>query len=96
MTAATARPMSVKLDADTRARIETLAGSRQRTAHWLMREAITQYVEREEKRAALRQDVLAAWQEYQETGLHVTGAEVDAWLTGWGTDAELPAPDLHT
>ncbi|MFM2274978.1 MAG: hypothetical protein RL211_850 [Pseudomonadota bacterium] len=96
MTAATARPMSVKLDADTRARIETLANSRQRTAHWLMREAINQYVDREEKREALRQDVLHAWKEYQETGLHVTGAEADAWLKSWGTDAELPAPDLHT
>ncbi len=96
MTTATARPMSVKLDADTRARIETLASARQRTAHWLMREAINQYVDREEKREALRKDALQAWQEYQETGLHVTGAEVDAWVTSWGTEAELPAPDLHT
>lgn len=95
MTAATARPMSVKLDLDTRARIERLAETRRRTPHWMMREAIQQYVEREEKREAFRQDALRAWEEFQETGLHATAEEVDAWLASWGTDNELPAPACH-
>lgn len=95
MTAATARPMSVKLDADTRARIETLASARQRTAHWLMREAINQYVDREEKREALRKDVLLAWKEYQETGLHVTADEADAWLTQLANGQDVEPPPCH-
>jgi len=33
-----------------------------------MREAITQYVEREERRERLRQEALVAWVEYQATG----------------------------
>jgi hypothetical protein len=41
-----AKTMSVKLDLSTRARVENLAEARQRTAHWVMREAITQYVDR--------------------------------------------------
>ena len=45
-----------------------------------MREAVEQYVEREEKREQLRQDALAAWADYQTTGLHVTAKEADAWL----------------
>jgi predicted transcriptional regulator len=95
MTAAIARPMSVKLDPDTRARIEHLAEVRNRTAHWMMREAIEQYIEREEKREAFRQAALAAWNEHQMTGLHATAEEVDAWLASWGTDDELPAPVCH-
>jgi predicted transcriptional regulator len=45
-----------------------------------MREAIEEYVEREEKREQFRRDALAAWDHYQTTGLHVTGEEADAWL----------------
>ena len=88
-----ARPIAVKLDQDTRDRIAHLADARQRTAHWLMREAITQYVDREEKREAYRQDGIKAWNDYQATGLHVTQQEADAWLAKLedGQDAEPPA-----
>jgi len=90
-----ATTLSVKLDGAMRGRIRNLAEIRQRTAHWLVREAIAQYVEREEKREAFRQATLAAWQEYQETGLHATGEEVDAWLASWGAESELAAPVCH-
>jgi predicted transcriptional regulator len=92
---ATAKTVSVKLDPATRARVENLAQARHRSAHWVMREAISQYVEHEEKREALRQDTLKAWEEYQETGLHASAAEVTTWLGSWGTDQELPAPACH-
>lgn len=90
-----AKTVSVKLDAETRARVENLAEARHRSAHWVMREAISQYVDREEKRESFRQSTLKAWVDYQETGLHATAAEVDAWLSSWGTEAELPAPVCH-
>jgi predicted transcriptional regulator len=59
-----------------------------------MREAIQQYVEREERREQLRQDALAAWAGYQQSGRHVTAAEADAWLARLeaGEDAEPPPP----
>ena len=60
-----------------------------------MREAIEQYVVREEKREALHQDVLQAWQEYEETGLHITGDEAIAWLQTWRTEGEKEAPQCH-
>ncbi len=87
-----AKTMSVKLDLDTRARVENLAEVRHRSAHWIMREAITQYVDREERRETFRQDTIKAWEEYQETGMHATAAAVDTWLASWGTDNEVPAP----
>ncbi len=92
MTTAVSRPVAIKIDEATRARVKRLADARHRTPHWLMREAITQYVEREEMREALRQDTLKAWDEYRATGLHATAEDVQAWLASWGTDNELPAP----
>lgn len=90
--AAATRPVAIKIDDDMRERVKRLAQARHRTAHWLMREAITQYVEREEKREAFRQDTLKAWEEYRATGLHASAEEVEAWLASWGTDEERPAP----
>lgn len=86
---------SVKIDDDLKERIHHLAGLRQRSAHWIMREAIQQYVEREEARESFKQEALASWQAYRETGRHVTGAEARAWLTTWGTDDEQAAPECH-
>ena len=60
-----------------------------------MREAIQQYVEREEKREAFRQDTLKAWDEFQASGLYATAEEVDTWLTSWGTEDELTVPVCH-
>ena len=65
MTAVATRPIAIKIDQATRDRVKRLAEARHRTSHWLMREAISQYVEREEKREAYRQDGIKAWNEYQ-------------------------------
>jgi predicted transcriptional regulator len=91
-----ASPTSLKLDDELKSRVQHLADARRRSSHWIMREAIAQYVEREEKREAFRQDTLRAWEEYQHTGLHLTSEEVDAWMAKLeaGEDAELPA--CHT
>lgn len=86
---------SVKIDDDLKERIQHLAGLRQRSAHWIMREAIQQYVEREEARESFRQEALASWQAYRETGRHVTGQEARAWLDTWGTGDEKEAPGCH-
>ena len=71
---------SLKLDSELKERVQQLAKSRRRTAHWIMREAVEQYVNREEKREQFRQDALVAWGEYRATGLHVSAEEADAWL----------------
>ena len=86
---------SVRLDDDMKARVQTLAETHKRTSHWIMRKAITQYVAREEKREALRQDTLKAWDEFQTTEQHVTAEAIDDWLASWGSDAERAAPKCH-
>ncbi len=86
---------SVKLDIETRERIQRLAAARRRSPHWVMREAIEQYVEREEKREQFRQDALAAWTHYQTTGLHVTAEEADAWLAKLEFGKNVAPPKCH-
>lgn len=88
-------PVAVKLDADVHSRVKALAKARDRTPHWMMREAIAQYVEREEKREAFRQDGLRAWDTYQETGLHVSHAEADAWLSQLADGDDQEPPVCH-
>jgi predicted transcriptional regulator len=95
MTTATIRPVAIKIDDDTKARVKRLADARHRTPHWLMREAISQYVEREEKREAFRQDGIRAWEEYRRTGMHVTAAEADAWLAQLEQGNDIAPPECH-
>ena len=86
---------SIKLDIAMKERVHRLAAARRRSPHWVMREAVEQYVEREEKREQLRQDALAAWESYQATGLHVTGAEADAWLAKLEAGKKAAVPKCH-
>ena len=86
---------SIKIDDALKTRVQHLADLRRRSAHWIMREAIAQYVEREEARESLKHEAAAAWAAYQETGRHLTGQEVRAWLNTWGTEAEADPPECH-
>lgn len=92
---ASVHPVAVKLDPDIRARIKQLAKVRDRSAHWMMREAILQYVEREEKRESFRRDGMRAWAEYQETGLHLNESEADAWLARLEAGQDEDPPECH-
>jgi predicted transcriptional regulator len=86
---------SLKLDTATKERVRRLASARRRSPHWLMREAIEEYVEREEKREQFRQDALAAWAHYQATGLHATAAEADIWLAKLEAGKDAAPPKCH-
>jgi predicted transcriptional regulator len=86
---------SIKLDDKLKNRIRRLADLRHRSPHWIMREAIAEYVVREEKREAFRQDAISAWNEYQTTGLHLTQDEADAWLTRLESGQDTEPPECH-
>jgi len=86
---------SIKLDEAVKDRIRNLAEARRRSPHWVMREAIEQYLEREERREAVRQDALLAWEEYRQTGRHVTFEEADAWLAKLEAGEDADPPECH-
>lgn len=95
MTATPVRPVAIKIDEDIKARLKRLADARQRTSHWLMREAITQYVDREERREAFRRDTLKAWEAFRENGLHVTADVADAWMAQLEQGNDVEPPECH-
>lgn len=86
---------SLKIDDALKGRVKHLANQRRRSSHWIMLEAIQQYVEREEARESFKQEALASWEAYQETGRHLTGQEVRTWLSTWGTENEKAKPECH-
>lgn len=86
---------SVKLDTEIKERLQRLAEVRRRSPHWVMREAIEQYVEREEKREQFRQQALVAWTHYQTTGLHATAEETDVWLAKLEAGKDAAPPKCH-
>ena len=89
------RPVAIKLDQITRDRLKRLADAKDRSMHWMLREAVAQFLQREEKREAFRQAGLQAWNEYQATGLHVTQAEAVAWLAKLEAGEVAAAPECH-
>ena len=86
---------SIKINDALKGRIHHLAGLRHRSAHWIMREAIQQYVDREEARELFKQEALESWQAFQETGRHLTGEEAREWLSNWGRESEAEIPGCH-
>ena len=95
MEATVTRPVSLKLDQAEHERLKVLAESKHRKPHFLMKEAIRQYLDREEARESFKQEALASWREYKESGQHLTGDEADAWLDTWGSKQEQVIPPCH-
>ena len=89
------RPVSLKLDQTEHDRLKSLAEARKRKPHFLMKEAISQYLDREEARESFKREALASWREYSETGQHLTGEEAAAWLDTWGSKEEKAMPPCH-
>lgn len=86
---------TLKVDQGIKDRAKRLADARHRTPHRVKLNAISEYVEREEKREAFGQDGIRIWDEYQTTGLHVTHDEADAWLAKLEQGHDVDPPACH-
>ena len=72
--------VGVKLDDETRARLKRLGELKDRSAHWLMKQAIGRYLEAEERYEAEKAEDEARYQEFVETGSHLTQGQMRDWL----------------
>lgn len=88
----TPRPVTVKLSLDIRERVKRLAAARHRTSHWILREAIQQYVAREERRGSLHQDAVQVPEADPVAGHRVTPTEGDGALPQPEPDEDIGAP----
>jgi predicted transcriptional regulator len=86
---------SLKLEFEIQERVERLAAVRQRSADWIVREAIREYVTREEKREQFRLDTLGSWEDYQATGLHVSQDEMETWISQLEAGDDTLPPKCH-
>ncbi|HEY3451985.1 MAG TPA: ribbon-helix-helix protein, CopG family [Myxococcales bacterium] len=84
--------MAVKLEADLRERLKALGEAKQRSTHWLMKEAIKRYVEVEEEAELAKKEARQRAARFEATGEYVAHEDVDAWLRSWGSKKELPVP----
>jgi predicted transcriptional regulator len=93
---ARAGSVTIKLDHADRDRIASLATVKKRTPHYLMKEAILEYVKREEARQNFIAAAESSFEHYKETGLHISLDEFSAWVDDVQKGAGARAPECHT
>lgn len=84
---------SIKIDANIKERLHRLAAQKRRSANWLMGEAITQFVTREEEHEAFNRITVERWKEYETTGKYVSAERADAWLDRLEAGEDVPPPE---
>jgi predicted transcriptional regulator len=84
-------PTGVKLESTIKLRLEKLGKLKNRTVHWLMKEAISSYIEREEKAEKLKQETISRWREAELQEV-VSNKAVVKWLDTWGANNEKGRP----
>jgi predicted transcriptional regulator len=87
--------VTVKLDPSDRDRIAALAAAKKRTPHYLMKEAIIEYVRREEARQNFIKAAELSFEQYKDTGLHITLDEFSAWADAVQKNPAAPIPACH-
>lgn len=72
--------MGVKLDEETRERLKRISEMKDRSVHWLMKDAIRRYLDTEEQFEHEKAEDLARYQAYLDTGRHVSNEDMMSWL----------------
>jgi predicted transcriptional regulator len=84
--------IGVKIDEEVRARLRALAEAKNRTPHWVVKEAISEYLNREEARERERIEDEARWERYALTGEAVPHEKVREWLEALADGDEARCP----
>jgi predicted transcriptional regulator len=72
--------LGIKVDDTTRKRLNDLAQEIDRTPHWILKTALREYIEREERRERERKEDLARWEHFALTGEAVEHGTARDWL----------------
>lgn len=62
----------IKLDEETKARLKRLGKLKDRTPHWLMKQAISEFLDREESYEREKLEDQERWKHFVETGHYVS------------------------
>lgn len=72
--------MGVKVDDELKTRISRLAELRDRTPHWIIRAAIAEYLDKEERYQRELDEDNGTWEEFVLTGKGLTQTEVRSYF----------------
>ncbi|MDZ7783918.1 MAG: CopG family transcriptional regulator [Halioglobus sp.] len=84
--------LGVRLGEQLEKRLSALAAKKQRSKSFIAKEALTRYIEDEERKQRENELTLARWNEFQETGESISNESMMNWLESWGTEQEKPCP----
>lgn len=82
---------TVRLQADVEEHLEAIAGRLQRSKGWVINQALSEYIEKQQREQQRWQQTLEAM-ESAALGKVVDSGEVHNWLNSWGSENELDAP----
>lgn len=72
---------AIKLDDETNNRLKALASQRNRSAHWLLRDALQRYLIEEERYEREKAEDLAEYENYLLSGKAIDNDTVASWLS---------------
>ena len=84
--------LSVQLGEQLENRLNALAQKTRQSRSFIAKEALTRYIEEEQRKQHENELTLARWGEYQETGETISNESMVEWLESWGTGQEKPCP----
>jgi predicted transcriptional regulator len=82
-------PLSFRIDPVTKARLEDIAKSEDRSLSYIAQKAFAAYLDARDFR---REQILTAFNEAQTEKEFISGEGMKAWVDSWDTVQELPAP----
>jgi predicted transcriptional regulator len=87
-----ATTLGVKVDEQLHERLKMMAEQKDRSTHWIIKQAIEQYLVQEESLARDRREDRERWERYVLTGETVPNADATAWLDELAAGRKAPWP----
>ena len=84
---------TVRLQPEFEQALQAITRATQRSKSWLINQAVKEFIERQNLEQDRWQQTLQAMESVAE-GRVVSGEAVHAWLQSWGTDKQLPPPEM--
>ncbi len=87
-----ATTLGVKVDEALQERLKTMAEVKDRSTHWIIKQAIEQYLTREEAIERDRREDQERWENYALTDQAVSNATATVWLDKLAAGRKSPWP----
>jgi len=72
--------LGVKLDPDIQRRLKKLGAAKDRSPHWLVKTAVANYLDSQERELKEKREDDARWSAYEDTHLAYESKHVETWL----------------